>query len=65
MVAIRILNSVVKPIILISLLSMVVLISKKSEKLTILERVMEAESRRRRAPDVEGGKRIERDYIIV
>ena len=32
MVAIRMLNSVVKPIILISLLSVAVLISKKSEK---------------------------------
>ena len=43
MIAIRMLNSVVEPIILSSLLSVVVLISKKSEKVTILERVMEAE----------------------
>ena len=53
MVSIRMLNSVVGPIILISLLSVVVLITKKSEKMPILERVMEAESGRRRAPDVE------------
>ena len=65
MVAIRMFYSVVEPIISISLLSVVVLISKKSEKVTILETVMEAGSRKRRAPDVEGGKRIERDYIIV
>ena len=58
-------DSVVGPIILISLLSVVVLITKKSEKVKILERAMEAESRRRRAPDVEGGKGIERDCIIV
>ena len=47
------LNSVVGPIILISLFSVVVLITKKSVKVTILKSVMEAESRRRRAPDVE------------
>ena len=56
---------VVEPIISISLLSVVILISKKSEKVTIFQRVMDAESGRRRAPDVEGGKRIERDYIII
>ena len=59
------LNSVVEPIISFSLLSVVVLISKKSEKVTILETVMEVESRRRRAPDVESGKRRERAYLIA
>ena len=63
MVAIRMLNSVVGPIILISLLSVVVLITKKSEKVTIMEGVMDAESGRWRAPDVEGGKKLGRDYI--
>ena len=65
MVAIRMFNRVVEPIILISLLSVVVLITKKSEKVTILERVMDAESGRRRAPDVEGRKRIERAYLVA
>ena len=49
----------------LSVLSVVVLITKKSEKVTILEAMMEAESGRRRAPDVEGGKRRERAYIIA
>ena len=62
MVAMRMLNSVVGPIILISLLSVVVLITKKSEQMQILER--EAESGRRRAPDVEGVKSVERTYIV-
>ena len=65
LVAIRMFNSVVEPIILIILLSVVVLISKKSENVTILEMVMEAGSWKRRAPDVEGGKRIERAYLIA
>ena len=63
LVTIGISNSVVKPIILISLLSVVVLITKKSEKVIILERVVEAENRRQRAPDVGGVKSEETTYI--
>ena len=33
--------------------------------MTIFQRVMDAESGRQRAPDIEGGKRIEKVYLIV
>jgi ribosomal protein L3 len=61
-------NRVAEPITLIRILPVVVLTAKKLNKVTILEsrvkEVIEAESGNRRAPDIEGGKRVVRAYLV-